>query len=184
MARSGKVRVEYKDLGLKKVFDAIARIGLVSLRVGVVGAKASQLTADGRLTNAENAVIQQYGLAPKHYTKRDFLNQPFKSERAKVAGILRRVMGRVVNLYETPEQAVDWAGYQLQKITRDAIMDPPGIGPLNAPATVEKKGFNHPLIDHLDLYDAISHRVVRESGDVIDAGGAVDAVESFEIGGG
>lgn len=177
------VRFEYHDLGLRKVLENIARTNVVRLRVGVVGPRAVERTADGRLTNAENGVIQQYGLAgPPGAPPRDFLNQPFVSARAQVASILRRVAGRTVR-GESVEQAFDWAGYELEKISRDAIMDPPGILPRNASATVHKKGFDHPLIDHLDLYAAISHRVVREGGDVLEAGSSVGDFESFEIGG-
>jgi len=178
------VKFEYRDFGLKKILDDVARANLTQLRVGVVGAKASQPTADGRLTNAENAVIQQYGLAgPPGSPPRDFLNQPFTSARYQVASIMRRVVGRIIR-GETSEQALDWAGYELEKISRDAIMGPPGISPHNAPFTIQKKGFDHPLIDHLNLYDAISHRVVREGGDVLEAGSSVGDFESFEIGGG
>jgi hypothetical protein len=182
MKVSVKTRVEYRDFGLQKIMAAVVKTNATKLRVGVVGPKASERTADGRLTNAENAVIQQFGLAPKHYTSRDFLDRPFKDERAKVANILRRVMGRVVRLQETPEQAMDWAGSELQKIARDAIYGPPGIQPRNKPATVEKKGFDHPLVDHLDLYDAISHKVVRSTGDALDAGSALGDYEAFEVG--
>jgi hypothetical protein len=177
------VKFEYRDHGLKKVLSDVSRLNLTKLRVGVVGPKASQPTTDGRLTNAENAVIQQYGLAgPPGSPPRDFLNGPFLSARAVVASVLRRVCGRVIQ-GETPEQAVDWAGSQLQKIPRDAIMSSQGISPRNAAATVAKKGFDHPLVDHLDLYDAISHQVIREGGDLLEAGSSIGDYEAFEIGG-
>ncbi len=177
------VRVVYRDLGLKKILAACTRLGGLNLRVGVVGAKANERTADGRLTNAENGAIQQYGLAgPPGSPPRDFLNQPFTSQKAKVASILRRITGRVVRLEETPEQAMDWAGAEFQKISRDAIYA--GIAPRNKPSTIAKKGFDHPLVDTLGLYDAVSHRVVRDSGDVLEAGSASGDFQSFEIGGG
>lgn len=172
------MKLEYKDLGLQKILQDAARV--VSVRVGVVGARAAETTADGRLTNAENAVIQTYGLggAPR----RDMLNKPFADARTLVASILRKIPGKVVR-GESPEAAADAAGYELEKIARDAIMGPPGIGPKNAPRTIERKGFDHPLIDHLDLYNSISHRVVREGGDVLEAGSSTGDYEMFEIGG-
>lgn len=176
------VRVVYKDFGLKKVIGAYAKMRALSVRVGVVGAKAAEPTADGRLTNAENAMIQQYGLAgPPGAEPRDFLDQPFKSARAVVESALRRATGRMIRLEETPEQAMDWVGGELEKVVRDAIYKK--ISPHNAPATVANKGFDHPLIDTLGLYDAVSHRVVRENGDVLEAGSADGDYESFEIGG-
>ncbi|MGN6103654.1 MAG: hypothetical protein ACTHU0_00990 [Kofleriaceae bacterium] len=177
------MKLEYRDLGLGKVLEAVAKTDVVKVRVGVVGPKAVERTADGRLTNAENAVIQQYGLGPPHYVARDFLNRPFKDEQARVASILRRVAGRIVRLQETPEEAVDWAGGELAKIAKDAIDGPPHIPPKNAPSTVEKKGFDHPLVETNTLRDAVSHRVVREGGGVLEAGSAIGDYEIFEIGG-
>jgi hypothetical protein len=174
--------MEVRDLGIGKVLERFAELRGAKLRVGVVGPRASERTADGRLTNAENAVIQQYGLAPKHYTSRDFLNAPFKEERARVANALRRAAGRVVRLEATPEQALDAAGYDLEKIATDAILDKQ-VPPPNRTATVDSKGFDHPLVDSLGLVNAISHRVVKESG-ALEAGSAIGDYESYEIGGG
>lgn len=175
----GGIRMEYRDLGLEKILREVAKTSLVTLRAGVVGPKASEHTADGRLTNAENAVIQQYGLAPTHFTSRDFLHKPFVDERTRVTSILRRAVARICR-GDTAEAAMDAAGYELQHIPREAIMS--GVAPANTAATVAKKGFNHPLVDHLDLYDAISHRLVRNTEDALDAGAG--DYESFEIGSG
>lgn len=176
------MKVTYRDFGMQKIMNALLRTSAVTVRVGVVGEKAAEKTADGRLTNAENAAIQQYGLGGKHGVARDFLHGPFTNAQAKVSSILRRVMGRIVRLEESPEQAMDWAGAELQKIARDAIFS--GVSPRNRASTIAKKGFDHPLVDTLTLYDAISHRVVREGGDVLEAGSSVGDFESFQIGGG
>lgn len=177
------IKLEYRDLGLGKILKAYEELGGTKLRVGVVGPKARQPTADGRLTNAENAVIQMYGLAPDHYESRDFLNGPFIDEQTQTASILRRVAGDVVRLKLTPHQALDLAGYQLEKIATDAILDRK-VPPRNAPETIESKGFDHPLVDTLTLVDAISHRIVRGR-EVLEAGSTVgDDYDVFEIKGG
>lgn len=175
------VKLEYRDFGLTEITKRIAELRGTRLYVGVVGPRASELTEDGRLTNAENAAIQQYGLAPKHYTKRDFLKGPFTRERSRVSSILRRVAGRVLRLQMTPEQSLDEAGYELERIVLEAI--DAHVKPENAPATVEKKGFNHPLVETNNLSNAISHRIVRGSGDVLEAGSTVDDFQAFEISG-
>lgn len=192
---------EYRDLGLKNILRGTRAFSGMRLHVGVVGAKAAERTADGRLTNAENAAIQMYGLggAPP----RDFLNKPFADRKAEVERVLANAMRRaigyfvrnsssggdrsgsafgtsaspVVGVAGTIESVLDEAGRQLARIPRDAIAE--GVAPPNAESTVKSKGFDKPLIDTLGLYDSISHRVVRESGDVLEAGAG--DYEAFEF---
>lgn len=180
----GGMRLEYRDVGLKKVLKQIEKTSALKLRVGVVGAKAAERTADGRLTNAENAVIQMFGLAgPPGSPARDFLNQPFRDKKSRIATILRRVAGRIVKLQETPEMALDWAGKELAEIPKTAIDFSPRNMPRNAPVTVARKGFDHPLVETRGLQQSISHRIVRTTGDVLESGSAVGDFEAFEIGG-
>lgn len=194
--------IEYRDFGLKNILRGTRAFSGMRLHVGVVGARAAERTADGRLTNAENAAIQQYGLGDA--PPRDFLNGPFVERKADVQRILAAAMRRAIGYFVrngssggsrsgaafsggavptlgvtgTIEEVLDEAGRQLAQIPKDAISD--GVPPPNAPATVKKKGFDKPLIDTLSLYQSISHRVVRESGDFMEAG-ATD-FEAFEFG--
>lgn len=178
------IKLEYRDLGLKNVMRGVRAFGDMSLRVGVVGPKAAERTADGRLTNAENAVIQAFGLGGAR--PRDFINKPLTKNKDVIkrtlANAVRRALGRFIfdPSVTTIETALDDAGRVIVKIPRDAIMDHE-VPPRNRPTTIAKKGFDHPLIDHLDLYDAISYRIVRGSGDVLEAGAT--EFEAFEIGG-
>lgn len=174
------VRFEFRDLGLAEVVRRFRELDVVSLRVGAVGPKAQQRTADGRLTNAENLVIQMFGLggaAPRNPF------QVFDKSTPMVAGIFRRICSNVIRLQETPEQAIDRAGYQLVKLTTDAILNRQ-IPPPNKPSTIDKKGFDHPLVDSSGLVDAMSHQVVRGGGGLLDAGAAIGDYDTFEVGGG
>lgn len=172
------IRLEFRDLGLANLLARYNRMGQTEIRVGVVGAKAHETTADGRLTNAENAVIQAQGLggAPR----RDFINKPFVKSRARVAQILRRAATRALRSRGGASSVQDdfhVAGAELAQIPREAIMDFE-VPPANRPSTVKKKGFNHPLVDHLDLFNSISYRLVNDGG--ISEAGSVD-YDSFEI---
>lgn len=180
---SNGVRFEFRDLGLAEVVRRFRELDVVSLRVGAVGPKAQQRTADGRLTNAENLVIQMFGLAgPPGAPARDPF-QVFTRHTPMVASIFRRICSNVIRLQETPMQAIDRAGYQLVKMSTDSILDK-RIGPPNAKATVDTKGFDHPLVDSGGLVDAISHQTVRSGGGLLDAGSSAGDYQTFEVGGG
>ncbi len=176
-------RVVYRDFGMKRIFTAVQRAGLERLRVGVVGPKASEMSdsSGGRLTNEQVARINYYGTDDGHIPPRRFLLEPFQNGRRKVTSIFRAGTQRLLG--ESADLAMDWIGKQLAAMVRTAVEKEPGVAPPNAPATILKKGFDHPLMWLGHLAEAISHRIVRGSGDVVEAGAAIGDYERFEVGG-
>lgn len=177
---SGKVT--YKDFGLAKILERVSDVNLTRLRVGVVGAKALEPSSDGRHTNAEIAVINQYGSKDGTVPARDFLRGPFQEKRGLVARLFKDVALRIVVAAQSAEVAVDSVGSALSCVIRDALMSHEGIGgPQNAESTIARKGFDHPLVETEGLANSISHQLVRSGGDVLEAGSAVGDFEAFEI---
>lgn len=171
-------KVVYRDFGLQSLMKRIGELSGTRIRVGLVGPKAGELSADGRHTHAEVGMINMYGSDDGTIPARDFLREPFNRGRAAVARILKAGLQRILN-GERPVPAMDWVGYQLAEIVRTAMARSKGIGAANAESTVRRKGFNHPLFETAGLIEAISHQVVKMFGDVLDAGAAVGDYESF-----
>lgn len=176
-------RVVWKDFGLAKILTAVQRAGIEKIQVGVVGPKASDLSEDGRLTNAEVAAINYYGSDDGVVPARRFLDEPFKNTRREVTNIFARAVRQILAHPSAPEAALEEVGTKLARMVRDRIIATPGIGRPNAPSTVAKKGFNHPLVMSYALASAISHRLVRMGGEVLEAGAATFGFESFHISG-
>ena len=182
---------EFKDLGLGKWLKRISDAGLARIRVGVVGAKAGEPSGDGRVTVAEAALINEYGAEATlpsgvkiKIPERSFLRKPLTQRNPAVFKLMNEFTRKVVDNEGTVDDAAHEAGKGLAEISKRAITS--GIPPENTDETERKKGFNHPLIHTHALVDAISHRVVRENGDVLEDGASsadYDALEYSTEGG-
>lgn len=172
-------RYVYRDFGLKRIVREAQFLGLERIRVGLVGAEAGQPSpVDGRLTNADVGTINHEGTDDGHIPPRRFLVDPYNDARREMTRLFRSAAGRIVR--DTAAHAMDWLGAQLADIPRRYILDDQGDWDRNADATVDKKGFDHPLMWLKGLAQAISHRVVRASGSFFDAGGG--EYEHFQYG--
>lgn len=178
-----RVRVTWKDYGLEKVLTAVQRACVNDIRVGLVGPKALEPSADGRLTNAEVGEINYRGTDDGVVPPRRWLDEPFKNKRRVVTGIMADVARDILFVDPNhPEAAMERAGSRLAKIIHDRILATPQIGRRNKPSTIAKKGFDHALLWLGGLANAISYRLVRKGGDVIEAG-AGSEFEAFQVSG-
>jgi hypothetical protein len=173
-------KVAYVDMGLNKILAEIEKARVASIHVGLVGEKAEQPTADGRLSVAEAGVISEYGSSDGKVPRRSFLRDPIHHEEALVIAELAQAAHDIALLRATSEVAYDKVGRRMALVVSAAIVD--GVPPANAEATVEKKGFDEPLIDTGAMLEAVGHRVVRGSGDVLEGGSSAGEYESFETG--
>jgi hypothetical protein len=172
-------RVVYKDLGLAQITKAIESSGQLRVRVGVVGPKAEESHGDGRLTNAEAGLINEFGTKDGHVPRRSFLRDPISHAQPQVFQLMTEMIRSVVEDGASAESAADKLGEKLAAISRRAVAD--GVPPANAPATIKQKGFDHPLIDAGQLAAVITHQVVRADGSLLEAGASGEDYESFEI---
>lgn len=174
--------VIYKDLGLARVLKAVEDAGVTRVRVGVLGAAAEEPTSDGRLTVGDAAKINELGSDDGHVPARSFLREPLSQQNTLVFRLVTRMLQEAISGTASVEAGADKLGAELAQVSKNAVMT--GIEPDNAASTVEKKGFNHPLIETERLYNAIGHEVVRESGDVLAGGSSAGDYQAFEVGGG
>lgn len=174
--------VIYKDLGLARVLKAVEDAGVTRVRVGVLGAAAEEPTSDGRLTVGDAAKINELGSDDGHVPPRSFLKDPLTHANPLVVRLMTRMLQEAIAGTSSVEAGADKLGAELAQVSKNVVMA--GVQPDNTQATVEKKGFNHPLIETERLYNAIGHEVVRESGDVLAGGSSAGDYQAFEVGGG
>lgn len=169
--------VSFKDLGLAKLIGGMLELGAEEIRVGVVGEKAEQPSSDGRITIAEEVVINEYGLAP-NAPARPFMREYLREHQGEISADLQHAVVRIVTARgdeSAIHAALDAVGKKHADGMRDVVLSGHAGAP-NSPSTVAKKGFDHPLFDSGGLADAIDHRVTTRTEDYAE-------VEFGEIGG-
>lgn len=176
-------KVVWRDFGLTKITSNVIRAGFDKISVGVLGHKAHEPSMDGRLTNGDVAAINFYGSDDGVVPPRDFLVKPLEAKRKKVVEIFKGLGIRLINGDDAAGMLED-TGRKLAMVVRDNILRKGNIQPPNAPSTIAKKGFNHPLVWSYALAEAISYRLMSHAGRIVEAGAATFGYESFEIGGG
>lgn len=164
--------VIYTDMGFAKLMRDLKTLDKTRLRVGVVGAEGGKPSSDGRLTIAEEAIINYFGSARMNIPARKFLDVP--------PHMVEREMEKVVDAvlqFKDMGNALDEAGRKFAEYIRERILR--GDFTPNQFRTIMKKGFDHPLMDTAGLLGAIGHELVRGGGDTV-SGGASE-YESFEV---
>lgn len=175
--RASRTRVIYRDLGLGRILRAIGELDETRVHVGVLGAAAEETASSGRATLGEVALINEYGTA--RIPARSFLREPISHARGLVVQLFTRAIRSVIEESVPVQVAADKLGGELAQVARNAIGH--GIEPENAQSTVDKKGFDHPLVHTGELQKAISHRVVKGSS-ILEAGSSIGDYEHFEVG--
>lgn len=192
------MKFEYKDVGLATVNRVFNEMRNIHVRVGVVGAGASEHTADGRLTLAEAMLINEYGTDDGHVPAR----KPIRSTltRDEVAKTTRPIVRSLTTtnvpaeLMPRIESVMERIGEQLAEKIRNRIFSQTadaesGGFERNAEDTIRRKGFDYPLVERGELARAITYKLLRmpEGGngafDVLEPGSAVGNYEGFEISG-
>lgn len=116
--------------------------------------------ADGELNVPTVAYIQEYGVSSSKRKKKWFIPpRPFMSFstaifESKFSNILAKEL--VSNKYDS-QKAIGVAGESLKQVIQKSIIE--WSTPPNAPYTVEKKGFNDPLIHTGTMYDSVEYSV-------------------------
>lgn len=129
------------------------------LRVGVVGTEAKQVHAESGLTNAEIAVIHEFGAPRANIPERSFIRSTLRDPdvrrrlRALQANLARAVIAGM-----DQKKALGTMGEFLASQIRATITR--GVDPPLKPATIARKGSSKPLIDTGQLRRAISWVIV------------------------
>ena len=154
MADGFKVTVDFK--GVEKLCTRLKK-ELATIK----GVKAGYFEGDayppdrGGLELAKNALIQEFGSSVNNIPSRPFMRNAVDKDEAKWARALQDGMEKELSLRQCMKQV----GVEMQNSIADSIdemQDPP-----NAPATIRKKGSNHPLINTGLLKNSVSYEVIK-----------------------
>lgn len=164
-------KYHFDDRGWRRLTSAVSRFSSSAVDVGILGGIGSQMHPNGKITIWEIGAINEFGSRDGHTPERSFLRSAFQ-DRSWVRSITALAARRVLNLRGTAEDALNWMGGVAVHAVRQKIDS--GPPPPNAPSTVQKKGFDHPLFEIGVLRSAISHQVTRNP-----VGQGVGIVEHF-----
>jgi hypothetical protein len=151
-----RVKYTWKDNGWVNIVSAVSRLGSTRVQVGVLGAEASQLHEDSKLTIGEVAILNEFGNG--HIPERSFLRSTMRSAQGALTSALAAATRRVIFYGVSADSAlrdVGRYGADAVKLTIAGFVPPP-----NAPATVMAKGHDHTLIDSGSLLHAITYQIV------------------------
>lgn len=170
--------VEWVDLGLEQFLKNMRVLDQTSVQVGFVGPAAAASEPSGRITVAEAGLIAEYGASRAGIPARRPIRGTITPEFAQHHG---EDVGKAVANFQDPVSALDAAGKALAEAISGRILRGDFEG--NTSSTVQKKGFDHPLLETGALVGAVGHRIVRGSGDTVESGASPEEFEAFEIGG-
>lgn len=125
-------------------------------KVGVVGTKALAHHGKEALTNAELALVHEFGVEGR-IPERSFIRQSFDTNRIRYIEILKKLARAVLDRKITLRQALEVLGFAAASDTRNLIRT--SIPPPNSPFTIEKKGSSTTLVDTGQLINSVTHLV-------------------------
>jgi hypothetical protein len=115
--------------------------------------ESDDLTAD-LVTIAEVAFWNEYGTS--NIPERSFIRATIDANRKRLERETQKLYRKVVDGKIDTKKALDMLGLRIQEMIKQTILeqnDPP-----NAPSTVERKGFNNPLVDSRQLWRSIAYK--------------------------
>jgi hypothetical protein len=140
-------RVIEVDRGARRIFARIANIrgkGSVA-KVGLIG------------DLADRATHNEFGAPRANVPERSFIRSTFDEERPNMLRIRNNLMEAILFGSTTVKEALLIVALYLESKIKQKIVelsDPP-----NAPSTIEKKGFNNPLVETLRMRDGVTSTV-------------------------
>jgi hypothetical protein len=154
-----EVKLEFKDKGLKALFERVRAANKSAMKLGVLDAPPDL---------ALIASVHEHGAPEAHIPQRSFLRSTFRAQQARWGGLLKSLLMR----WTKGELSLDAA---LFRFSTTAVGDVQatimrGIQPDLKEATVkskQRKGYGHPhtaLVATKRLYNAIKAKVVSDKG--------------------
>lgn len=154
-------RFSAKGEGLKRLFGLAAQLKKrPSVKVGVLGSAAAAARGGG-ITQAELAVIHEYGAPGAGIPERSFLRRTHAAKQREWAGLAQQLLVRCAQGRITVEQALGLIGQKASADVRRTITSGSGVPPPLKAATIRRKGSSRPLVDTGRLLNAISYEVQK-----------------------
>lgn len=153
-----------RDLGWKKLKAELLKAGKISGKAGVIGEKAAQERKDGdgsTITNAELAVVNEFGSSDGHTPERSFIRAAFDKNRSKYEAHAEKGTAAVYDGKLGVEQMVGLVAAEMAADQVALIVEGAGIPPPNAESTIARKGSSMPLVASAQMKNAITSAVVH-----------------------
>ena len=160
-------RVRDEDRGYEDLLQRVRAMQNKSIEVGIFESKGSELYPDatflGKLAGSavtvlDVAIWNEFGT--DHIPERSFIRAWFDENAAKTKEAVRLMLIAVKQGKYTPEQALELIAQRFVAEIQKRMAE--GIPPPNAPATIEMKGSDKPLIDTGQLRSSITY-VVKDT---------------------
>jgi len=179
-------RVEFRDLGWRDILSRVKTATSSSVRVGIQEPEAAKIHP-GRedITILEVGMINEFGSEAADVPERSFLRSTMREKEGEIVELEAEAAYKVVMEQVPAHIALDRVGKITAEFVQRKILDD-RVPPPNAPATIAKKGFDHPLVESGVLAESITHRVVRGTADAYEESSIVrtlasDDYESVEV---
>lgn len=149
-----------KDLGHGKVVGESKRLKGSFVEIGVHEAQGGETYEDSQATIAEVAFWNEFGTI--NSPERSFLRSTIDENRPELEGLTAKLLGEVMAGKIDTKKALDKLGFKIQQLVKKKILD--FTDPANSAATIERKGFNNPLVDSRRLWRSIAFETMVKGG--------------------
>lgn len=146
-----KAKIEDSDRGWGSVFKRVKEARSGRVKVGVLADDARGSDDHGGLTVAELAALLHFGT--EDIPARPWLAIAFDQQRQALTDMGTKLLGKVILEGMRLEQALGLMGAKLSAEAKKVITIGGQLAP-NAPATIEAKGSDRPLVDTGRLVNA------------------------------
>lgn len=152
-----KFKLRTRDLGWNKIVKAIrASAGGTVLDVGVFD--TGQPRQGAQATNAEIALVHEFGSPAAGIPERSFLRSTIDAHRARYTAAIKKIAAQVLKGKDT-YTAMNLLGMSAAADVKRTIQQ--GVAPPLQPETIARKGSSKPLIDTGQLITSVTWRLFR-----------------------
>jgi hypothetical protein len=109
----------------------------------------------------KTAFYNEFGSVKVNLPERALFRTSFNSMSLKIQRMMNAGARDIVKGIITVEQVLNNIGEEVVQKIRDNIVK--GMPPKNAPSTIAKKGFNHPMLWTGQLYDNIQYKLRKRN---------------------
>jgi len=153
-----KAEVIDRDLGWKRIVKALGDTAADPNSVAYVGYfETGEARIDGEITNAELAVIHEYGT--DKIPERSFMRSTFDRLRPNYEALVAKLAPQVVDGKMTLAKLLDLVGLKIENDIRRTVKTGSGVPPPNAPSTIKRKGSSRTLVNTGQLINSLTHSV-------------------------
>lgn len=152
-------------MSIANTLKAAFKFPVYVIEIGVLSANKRKSKIDLGLTNADLMFIHENGSPLRHIPARPVIQMTIDWARSE--GLINKTVDKMFDVlastgdYNKVDKVVNAFCIELQNHARSIIYDNDGQLAPNAPSTVARKGFNHPLFVTGDLARSITCQAIR-----------------------